>query len=124
MNINLCLETEALDMGKYVVGVFLDLKKAFDTIDQGILLRKLKSYGIQRNILNWFKSYLSDRSQYAQYNSSKSEKNTYITVYHRDQFWVLYYVYGILLFFTIVGWQTLSDYKAEWFPNWFDWQFR
>ena len=52
---------KALDTGKYVVGVFIDLKKAFDTIDHGILMRKLELYGIQRNILNWFKAiYLTD----------------------------------------------------------------
>ena len=48
--------TKALDTGKYVVGVFLDFKKAFDTVDHAILLRKLKCYGIKGNILNWFTS--------------------------------------------------------------------
>ena len=42
---------KALDTDKYVVGVFLDL------INHGILVRKLKSYGIQLNILNWLKSH-------------------------------------------------------------------
>ena len=37
----------ALDMGKYVVCVFLDLKKAFDTVDHTIFLRKLEQYGIR-----------------------------------------------------------------------------
>ena len=65
--------TKALDTGKYVVGVFLDLKKAFDTVDHAILLRKLECYGIKGNILNWFTSYLSYRSQYVEYNSKHSE---------------------------------------------------
>ena len=54
--------TKALDTGKYVVGVFLDLKKAFNTVDHAILLRKLECYGIKGNLLNWFTSYLSYRS--------------------------------------------------------------
>ena len=66
--------TKALDTGKYVVGVFIDLQKAFDTIDHGILLRKLELYGIKRNLLNWFKSYLSYRSQYVEYNNTISER--------------------------------------------------
>ena len=42
--------SQALDMGKYVVGVFLDLKKAFDTVDHSILLNKLYLNGMRGNI--------------------------------------------------------------------------
>ena len=66
--------TKALNTGKYVVGVFLDLKKAFDTLDHAILLRKLECYGIKGNILNWFTIYLSYRRQYVDYNSKHSER--------------------------------------------------
>ena len=48
--------TKALDTGKIIVGVFLNLKKAFDTVDHSILLKKMEKYGIRGNILNWFKS--------------------------------------------------------------------
>ena len=65
--------SKALDTGKYVVGVFLDLKKAFDTVDHSILLNKLYLYGIRGNIHNWFKSYLTNRSQYVEYNKVKSK---------------------------------------------------
>ena len=65
--------SKALDTGKYVVGVFLDLKKAFDTVDHSILLNKLYLYGIRGNIYNWFKSYLTNRSQYVEYNNVKSK---------------------------------------------------
>ena len=67
--------TKALDTGKYIVGVFLDLKKAFDTVDYCILLNKLERYGIRGNILNWFKSYLSFREQFVEYNDCHSDKN-------------------------------------------------
>ena len=43
--------------------IFIDLKKAFDTIDHKILLRKLASYGIDHRAKKWFDSYLSDRQQ-------------------------------------------------------------
>ena len=66
--------TKALDTGKYIVGVFLDLKKAFDTVDHSILLKKLEKYGIRGNILKWFKSYLSCREQFVEYNDCHSEK--------------------------------------------------
>ena len=51
-----------------VIYVFIDLKKAFDTVNHGILLHKLEHYGICESALLWFKSYLSDRKQYAHLN--------------------------------------------------------
>ncbi|XP_055388140.1 uncharacterized protein LOC129616511 [Condylostylus longicornis] len=51
------------DSGKMIVAVFLDLKRAFETISREILISKLKSYGIRNKELSWFSSYLSSRSQ-------------------------------------------------------------
>ena len=67
---------QALDTGKVLVGVFLDLKKTFDTVDHKILVDKLFKYGVRGNILNWFKSYLSNRKQYVNWHSSNSEIET------------------------------------------------
>ena len=55
---------KALDRGEVACGLFLDLQKAFDTVDHDILLTKLRHYGIRGNALNWFKSFLSNRKQF------------------------------------------------------------
>ena len=56
-----------------MIGVFLDLKKAFDTVTHSILIRKMYVYGIRGNILKWFESYLADRSKYVAYDGSNSD---------------------------------------------------
>ena len=65
--------TSSLDSGDLVIGVFLDLKKAFDTVDHHILIKKLFSYGIRGNTLKWFQSYLTDRSQFVTYDGIESK---------------------------------------------------
>jgi len=63
---------EAVDKGMVIVAVFLDLKRAFETIDRQILLKKLHHYGITENEYNWFKSYLDDRYQKTGFNGVMS----------------------------------------------------
>jgi hypothetical protein len=62
----------AMNENKYSVGVFFDLKKAFDVCSHDILLMKLSRMGISGTALNWFKSYLANRSQRVDINGNLS----------------------------------------------------
>ena len=64
---------ESIDSGKYGCGIFIDLKKAFDTVNHEILLKKLEHYGVRGPILKWFESYLTGRKQYVFYNGVSSD---------------------------------------------------
>ena len=64
----------ALDGGNCTVGIFLDFQKAFDTVNHKFLLGKLNCYGIRGIALDWFSSYLTNRSQTVIYNEHESEK--------------------------------------------------
>ena len=54
---------QALDRDEVTAAVFIDLSKAFDMIDHGLLLRKLEMYGVRDGKLTWFRNYLNDRRQ-------------------------------------------------------------
>ena len=62
-----------LDLGELVGLVFIDLKKAFDTVDHKILHSKLAIYGVQHRELSWFESYLANRKQFCRVNGVESE---------------------------------------------------
>lgn len=56
--------------------LYIDLRKAFDTVSHSCLLTKLPYYGISGNELNWISSYLFNRQQYISYNQTKSEMHS------------------------------------------------
>ena len=64
---------ESVDNGKFGCGIFIDLKKAFDTVNHKILLDKLEHYGVRGTLLKWFESYLTDRKQFVFYNGVSSD---------------------------------------------------
>ena len=68
--------TNAMDKGKLTIGVFIDLKKAFDTVDHRILVDKLDHYGVRGVAKQWFSSYLGNRNQYVCFNSMNSSYST------------------------------------------------
>ena len=71
--------SDAIDQGKVTLGLFIDLSKAFDTVNHDILLAKLEFYGVRGVALQGFKSYISCRTQFVQYNgfNSSSKYTTY-----------------------------------------------
>ena len=68
--------SDALENGKFAYAVFIDLEKAFDTVDHSILLHKLNHYGIRGLPLALIKSYLSDRSQFVSVSGINSSTST------------------------------------------------
>ena len=65
--------SKSLSEGKFSMGIFIDLSKAFDTVDHQILLNKLAHLGIRGIPLQWFTSYLSERKQYVHINDYDSK---------------------------------------------------
>jgi ribonuclease P/MRP protein subunit RPP40 len=63
---------KACERNEYVASIFLDLSKAFDTIDHQMLLSKLEQYGIRGVALEWFRSYITGRKQYVMFNNVSS----------------------------------------------------
>lgn len=64
--------TQGFELNEYTMGIFLDISKAFDTIDHSILVDKLSHYGIRGIALEWVESYLQERKQIVQFNNSLS----------------------------------------------------
>ena len=64
---------ESIDTGKFGCGIFIDLRKAFDTVNHEILLNELEHYRVRGSMLKWFHSYLIDRKQFASFNGESSK---------------------------------------------------
>ena len=62
-----------IDNKNVIVGIYLDLQKAFDTVDHEILLYKLHMYGIRGTVLHWFRDYLTNRQQFVTIADTQSE---------------------------------------------------
>ena len=74
--VTICDEIQrAIDTADYACGVFIDLQKAFDTVNHKILIEKLYHYGIRGAPLAWFKSYLSMRNQFVNINNTHSKQH-------------------------------------------------
>lgn len=63
----------SISRGEIVGVIFLDLKRAFETVERKRLLRKLYKYGIRGTVLEWLRSYLNNRSQQVRFNNKWSK---------------------------------------------------
>ena len=63
---------QEIDKGNYACGIFVDVQKAFDTVEHHVLLKKLEYYGVRGISNKWFASYLSNRKQFDSINGYKS----------------------------------------------------
>jgi hypothetical protein len=68
---------KSINKKMHIGGMFCDLAKAFDCVDHEILLTKLHFYGIQGTMVDWFRSYLTDRKQKIEIKSSNATQSTY-----------------------------------------------
>ena len=62
----------AMNKNKVFLAVFLDFPKAFDTVDHGTLLHKLKFYGFRGKSIQWLSSFLSNRTQFVELGNKRS----------------------------------------------------
>ena len=64
--------TQNMDRGDISITIYLDLSKAFDTLNHEILINKLNYYGVRGTANNWFQSYLSSRNQFVSFDNQQS----------------------------------------------------
>ena len=68
----------SFEKNHFTLGVFIDLSKAFDTVDHDILITKLEDYGGNRHNLRWFQRYLKNRKQYLNFNNKLTNSSLII----------------------------------------------
>ena len=64
---------DALEKGDYAIGIFIDFRKAFDTVDHSTLLYKIYHYGVRGSAYDWFCDYLNNRTQLVYFRNVHSQ---------------------------------------------------
>ena len=105
--------------GTYTACVFLDLSKAFDTLDPTILLKKMHNYGIRGKANSWFKSYISNRRLRVRCGTDKDPELSYSSLYNVEYGTPQGSCLGPLLFliFTNDLYRNLENYHAILFAD-------
>ena len=98
---------QSLDQGLFSCGIFVDLQKAFDTVDHDILLGKLEHYGIRGITNKWFETYLKDRQQFVSNNGYNSRCASMSIGVPQGS------VLGLLLFFLYINYVNLAIKRCE-----------
>ena len=80
-----------IDSKLYSCGVFVDLEKAFDTVNHNILIKKLHYYGIVGPYNSWLQSYLTNRKQSVTLGDSTSDQKVLLVVFPKDPYLVHYF---------------------------------
>ena len=91
---------ESFESNEYTIGIFLDFKKAFDTVNHQMLIDKSDFYGIRGIPLAWLTSYVDNRQQYFMVNGHVSSNNTVVWGSLKVLFLAPYYSsYTLMIFF-------------------------
>ena len=80
-----------LNMGQKVGVIYMDLSKAFDSLDHELLIAKLKCYGLDQNAVECFRSYVPNRYQCCKINNTLADWRKIIAGVLQGLYWVLYY---------------------------------